>query len=504
MASDGTKRGDPVRHRTAPVRPGIRLQLIVSLAALMLLAFVPLYVAVASLTQTTLRNERASAARSLGRAVAAHVSEARRNRPDQLVQPLLDSEIGSVGLEAIAAYSPQGRLVARAGETHALDALPDQVPIEIERARTVTTSRGRALEVLVPGSGGPVIALLRTDDEAGHGRPLLRLVGLYTAAFALALLVFAYLGLTRMLVRPIDQLSNAARRVSEGARALEVPLAGPREIAQLGSSFAEMTRRLRAEEQELRSKVDQLQTATQELKSAQRTIVRSERLATVGRLAAGLAHEIGNPISAILGFEDLLLSGGLEPEEQRDFLERMKKETERISRVLRQLLDFARSPATPAGQAPEPPAPVVEAVQDVSSLLRPHKALRDIELATDIDPALPVARIARSQLVQVLLNLLLNAADATGPGGKIVVRAQRCEFGVRIEVQDNGPGIRPDVRDKLFEPFVTTKEVGVGTGLGLAICRNLVEAEGGSITVQDAPGGRGALFVIELPIDSSL
>jgi signal transduction histidine kinase len=411
---------------------------------------------------------------------------------------LLDAEIGLGGLDAIAVYDPAGRLVAKAGEPHAIGALPDTVPPEVERSQVLLTPKGRALEVLVPGARGPVVALLRVDDEVGRAGPLLRLVALYTAVFGLALLVFAYMALTRMLVRPIDELSAAARRVSEGARTLQVPASGPREVAQLGTAFADMTRRLCDEEEKLRRKIDELQSATEELKSAQSTLVRSERLASVGRLAAGLAHEIGNPISAILGFEDLLLSGGLEPEEQRDFLERMKKETERIHRVLRQLLDFARPAAPVRAEQPEAPGSVPDAVEDVCALLRPHKAFRDVDVRVEVESGLPLVGFSRSQMVQVLLNLMLNAADATGPGGKVLIRVKPSKLGVRVEVEDSGPGIRQDVRDKLFEPFVTTKDVGDGTGLGLAICRGLVEAAGGTISAGDAPQ-QGALFAIDLP-----
>jgi len=480
------------------MKPGIRLQLLLLLAALMALAFVPLFFAVASLTQTTLRSVRASSARSLGRSVAAHVSEARIHRNDEGLQPLLDSQIGAVGLEAVGVYSRQGRLVARAGVPHALAFLPHEVPVDVERTRTLATSDGRALEVLVPGTTGPVVAMLRIDDESGRAGPLLRLVALYTGVFALGLLVFTYIVVTRTLVRPIDQLAAAARRVTEGAPTLEVPGEGPREIAQLAVAFAEMTRRLREEEAALRSKIDELERATAELASAQSTIIRAERLASVGRLAAGLAHEIGNPISAILGFEDLLLSGGLEPEEQRDFLERMKRETERINRVLRQLLDFARPAAAPRTQEPEAPGSVADTVRDVAELVRPHKAFREVSLELELTNDLPLVTFPRSQLTQVLLNLLLNAADAAGHHGKVRVRAERAATTVLLMVEDDGPGIRADVREKLFEPFVTTKDVGAGTGLGLAVCRGLIEAAGGTISADDSELG-GARFTVELP-----
>jgi len=199
-----------VDREHAQVKPGIRLQLVVLLAGLMVLAFVPLYFAVAGLTQTTLRNARASSARALGRAVGAHVSESRRTRADHELQALLDAEIGAVGLEAVAVYSRDGRVLAKAGEFAAVPLLPASVPPETERTQTLSTPKGPALEVLIPGDRGPVVALLRIDDEAGRAGPLLRLVALYTCAFAVALLLFTYMALTRMLVRPIDQLSEVA------------------------------------------------------------------------------------------------------------------------------------------------------------------------------------------------------------------------------------------------------------------------------------------------------
>ncbi len=482
------------------MRPGVRLQILLALTGLLVLAFVPLFFAVASLTRSTLQATRDNSARSLGRAIAGHVSDARRTRDADRLDALLQAEIGGGGLAAIAVYAPDGRQVARAGPAEEADAMPIAVPPDVERTRTVFTPHGRALEVLVPGVDGPVVALLRTDDEAARVGPLVRLFALYMGCFAVALLVFAYIVLTRLIVRPIDALSRAARRVSEGARDLEVPRAGARELAELGASLSEMTARLRAEEEELRRKVDALERATDELKRAQGTLVRSERLASVGRLAAGLAHEIGNPISAMMGLQDLLLAGGLDADEQRDFLERMKRETERIHRVLRQLLDFARPGARSDDADAAPAGCVADAVDDACALVRPQKIFRDVQLDTEVEPGLPLVAMSREQLVQVLLNLLMNAGDASGGRGRVLVRAVRHAEVVRIEVQDDGPGIRVDIRDRLFEPFVTTKDVGTGTGLGLAVCRGLVEAAGGSINVEHPD--IGARFVIDLPVSS--
>jgi signal transduction histidine kinase len=226
--------------------------------------------------------------------------------------------------------------------------------------------------------------------------------------------------------------------------------------------------------------------------------VRSERLASVGRLAAGLAHEVGNPTSALIGMQDLLLEGGLDEATQRDFLQRMRRETERINRILRDLLQFARPAAAPEGRDREP-GNVEAAVYDTVTLVSPQKSMKDVALEVDVFPDLPLVSMSREHLVQVLLNLLLNAADACGERGRIVVRAAPVSQGVRIVVEDTGPGVAPNVRDRLFEPFVTTKDVGKGTGLGLAVCRGLVEADGGTI-VLDAEYTKGARFVIELPM----
>jgi signal transduction histidine kinase len=333
--------------------------------------------------------------------------------------------------------------------------------------------------------------------------PLIRLLGLYMGIFAFALLVFTYIAMTRLVVDPIERLSRAAGKVAEGARRLEAPRAGARELAELGESLARMTERLRADEERLRLKIAETERFAAELKGAQERLVRSERLASVGRLAAGLAHELGNPIAAILGFEELLLAGGLDEAEQRDFLARMKRETERIHRILRDLLDFARPATSVRGDALDPPAQgsVPGAIEAALSLVRPQKALRDVAITTDLDPSLPLVPLSDERLVQVLLNLLFNAADAVPKdGGAISVRARRTSEGVRIEVEDNGPGVAPSIRDRLFEPFVTTKDVGKGTGLGLAVCRGLAESVGGTVAAEEG-ATRGARFVLTLPAE---
>jgi signal transduction histidine kinase len=353
-----------------------------------------------------------------------------------------------------------------------------------------------------------VVARLQTDDDADRASPLVRLVALYMITFALALLTFAYFALTRLIVRPLDALVRAADRVATGSRFLNVPRAGASELSELGVSLQTMTERRVLEEDALRAKVDELTRTTARLTEAQHQLVRSEQMASVGRLSAGLAHEIGNPLAAILGMEDLLLEGGVSPEEQRDFLVRMKSETERINGVIHDLLDFARPEGGATSiQIPAQPADVTDVVEDVFALVRPQKPFKTVRLALDVEEGV-VVHIALSpqRLTQVLLNVLLNAgsAIASRDGGArdddvVAVRIRRQTGRARIEVEDTGPGVPESMRERVFEPFVTTKDVGEGTGLGLAVCRGVVEAAGGTIAIDGSYRG-GTRVVIEIPL----
>lgn len=497
------------------MRLGIRLQLVVALGALLILAFVPLYFAFAGLTRATMTSVRESSARALGRAVAGHLAEARATSSEPRLRELSAAQIGPGGVSAIGIFDAQGAPITAVGEGDAVKAIPAAIRPGSEELLRVKTRRGDAILVVVPGLGteGGVAVVVGTDPSTIPSAPLFRLVGLYTGTVALALLLFAYIALTRLVVRPIDELSGAASRVAEGALRLDVPRGGARELSELGSSLAQMTARLRADGEELRAKIAEVERYAADLESAQKRLVRSERLASVGRLSAGLAHEIGNPIAAILGFQEILLEGGLDEAEQRDFLRRMKRETERINRVVRDLLDFAR-PSIQAlkkdgSVAPGPPGSVESAARDALALIAPQPSARGVMLAVEMDPDLPLVALSSEGLVQVILNLVLNAVhEVPKPGGRVVIRAKRKPRGgeqpsegallVRIEVEDNGPGVAPEVRETLFEPFVTTKDVGEGTGLGLAVCRGLVEGAGGTIALEDASSG-GALFILELP-----
>ena len=319
--------------------------------------------------------------------------------------------------------------------------------------------------------------------------------------FALALLVIAYTTLTRAIVRPIEQLARAADRVASGARDLELPATGATEVVELGASVRAMATRLLAEEHALRAKVDELTRTTKHLSETREQLAGSERMASVGRLAAGVAHEIGNPIAAIMGMHDLIADDQTDEETRADFLRRMRKETERINVVVRDLLDYARPEDDGPTSVRAVDADVAEVAADALALVRPQKDFKSLTTDVAITPGLRIA-LSPQRLTQVLLNLILNAgaalASASGAAASSVMRAARTNAIIRIEIDDNGPGVPSELRDRIFDPFVTTKDVGAGTGLGLAVCRGIVEGAKGKIYV-DATYTDGARFVVEIP-----
>jgi two-component system, NtrC family, sensor kinase len=481
---------------------GLRPQLLVLLGGLLVLTFAPLHLALSTYTQVTLRQLDDAQAHALGHTLAAFVRRSASHvSAEELIGELEAGAFDSALVAASLSTGPRGgaRREVAFGEGALLDALQKAAAQE-ELPRMLRVHERRFWALAVPTEHGPALLAIDADRSSARGGSLIGMFGLYAFLIAVSLLTLAYFVLTRRIVRPLEALSRAAQSVTLGSRRLSVPAANARELDELGVSLQRMTDTLLAEERSLRDNVAALERARAELESAQTELVRSERLASVGRLAAGLAHEIGNPIAAMMGLVDLLLTGDLEPHERRDFLERMRSETERVHRILKDLLAFAR-PAQRRGSASSPSGDVESAVHDTAALVVHQPSLRDVELHIDVFPGLPPVTLASERLSQVLLNLILNAGDALQgrTGARIGVVARANDAGVAVVVEDNGPGVPPDVAAQIFEPFFTTKEVGKGSGLGLSVCQGLVSAAGGSLRLDPLPGV-GARFIVQLPL----
>ncbi|HKO95136.1 MAG TPA: histidine kinase dimerization/phospho-acceptor domain-containing protein, partial [Polyangiaceae bacterium] len=388
--------------------PGLRLQLLLLLGGLLLLTFLPLQLALATYTQITLRRLDDSQARALAQVVGAYVEEATQRQPPAELLANLRRHAPLSGLVAATAPTGEGGPPIEFGDPATLAALA--VPAPSAEPRLLRVAEQRLLAFDVPSATGSVRLAISAESASSRGGTLIRAFALYALLMASSLLILAYFALTHLIVRPLDGLSSAAQSVTLGSRQLLVPETRVRELSELGSSLKRMTDRLLAKEDSLRQQIDEVERTTRELDKAQRELVRSERLASVGRLAAGLAHEIGNPVAAMIGLADLVLDGGLSPEEQRDFIKRMRAEIERVNRTLRDLLQFARPPRE-GSDAPLAPGDVERAIHDTAALVMHQDSLRDLELGIDVEPGLPRVTLGSEQLIQVVLNLILNAAD---------------------------------------------------------------------------------------------
>jgi C4-dicarboxylate-specific signal transduction histidine kinase len=351
----------------------------------------------------------------------------------------------------------------------------------------VALAAAGASAVVLLALGLPLLARRALDGE--------RFVALVLFSSAAAAGVASLL-LHRLVAGPLEGLLATAGRL--GARdAAGLPVLGESGAHGLPSAavaFERVASALEEERGRLAAKVEELTHANHALAEARESLLRSEKLATVGRLAAGLAHEVGNPLGAVTGYAERArarLPPDADPE-LSDALTRIGSAAERIDRTVRGLLDFAR-PASPALGPVE-----LRAVLEASlGLARVQGRFRHVEVALELGPRLPQVVADEHQLTQVFVNLFLNAGDALGGTGRVWVRARPAGERVVVEVEDSGPGIAPGDLARIFDPFFTTKEPGQGTGLGLAISHRILESMGGEIGASAAPGA-GARFTLQL------
>ncbi len=317
-------------------------------------------------------------------------------------------------------------------------------------------------------------------------------VAIFVGFGALIVLVFGTAFLTFLVIRPLRAINVATERAAEGDLASPIALVPSNELGRVATSFNSMLIRLKSSREELERKVAELERANIELQATRDSLVRSEKLASVGQLSAGIAHEIGNPLAALSGFNELLVDEDLEPEVARDILERSGVQLERIREVIRNLLDFSREEGGVEPTATSLVRVVDEAVSLVGALPRART------VAIDVGPLEgPPIRAVASAVVQVLVNLCMNALDALGDGGSIEIRRFDHDDRIELVVSDDGPGVKAEDRARLFDPFFTTKAPGEGTGLGLAICARIMEAQGGSIELLDAETGASFRLTFE-------
>ena len=387
--------------------------------------------------------------------------------------------------------TPQGK---RAIGTRVSKEVREHVLIEgkkwIDRAFVVSDWYITAYEPIEDISGERVGMLYVGVLEAKYvavRRKALSLFILFTVA-GISLAIGLGYSLEGRIMWPVHRLIKASAQVSQGNLSPEIGPISKGEIGVLQKTFREMLTSLQER--------DRRQKAESEIR-----LLQSEKQASIGKLAAGVAHEINNPLTGVLTFTHMLLRREDLGDDVRSDLQKIAGATDRVRKIVKGLLDFSRQTKLD----PEP-VEVNRLVRSALSLVENQALVKGVSLKFEPGETLPVVTGDRGQLQGVILNITLNALDATEPGGTIILSTgigvsanKPHQKGVEIAVADTGCGIPPENLDKLFDPFFTTKEIGQGTGLGLAVSYGIVGRHGGTIRVQSEVA-HGSTFTIWLPI----
>jgi signal transduction histidine kinase len=320
--------------------------------------------------------------------------------------------------------------------------------------------------------------------------------------------VIAFFRMGKLIARPIDRLVGLADQYGDREEALfALDNDNPgNEFGRLAHSLNSMLARIEDDRKKMVQSVVKLEEVNKKLVATRQDVIRAEKLASVGRLAAGLAHEIGNPIGVVQGYLGLLKQKNLTPSEYEDFVCRSESELQRINKLVRQLLDFSRSSSGRRKNV------FIHAVlYDLVEMMQSQPCMREIEIGVNYAAGRDGVRADPDQIRQVFFNCLLNAVDsmASGdnPGKVITITTQIVEIEINtvmqstIEVRlaDTGTGIAKDDLDNIFDPFFTTKEPGKGTGLGLSVAYSIIEGCGGSMRIESKVG-KGTTVFVALPL----
>ncbi|HEY5233321.1 MAG TPA: ATP-binding protein [Verrucomicrobiae bacterium] len=333
--------------------------------------------------------------------------------------------------------------------------------------------------------------LLSSYEASQHAlektKQVLLLVSFCAILFGAAVIWF----LVNRVTHPLLELRDSAEAVGRGDFSRRVPVRSNDECGKLAVAFNQMTENV----QQSRA---QLEKTVETLKGTQEQLIQSEKLSAVGEFVAGVAHELNNPLAAVMGFSEILKDTDV-GEQPKRYLEMIFKSAQRCQKIVQSLLSFARR------HAPErKPVSVNKLVETVLEIVAYPLRTSNIEVVTHFDPKLPVVMADEHQIQQVFLNIVNNARQAleahqNQSGARIKITTETCQPNVRVIIEDNGPGIPEENLRRIFDPFFTTKEVGKGTGLGLSLCYGMIKEHGGNIKPTSRPG-EGATFTIELPI----
>lgn len=334
----------------------------------------------------------------------------------------------------------------------------------------------------------------------------LEVVLFYGGFFVVAISFLLCLILYNFVTKPISLLVDGMNKLSRGDMDYRINLNTKDEIGMLANSFNSMVEELKQYRDKMenwtKNLEEEVQKKTAEIVRAQEQLINAEKLASLGRMAAGVAHELNSPLTGIVTFAHLMAKR-IPPENAQDAedLKVIIDQAERCSKIVRGLLGFSRKTASEKAHVD-----MNTLIENTLSMVRNQAKFYNITFDVRLDKSIPEVNADPNQIQQVFLNLLINAADAMEEKGKITISSRMIEDGadrfVELEFTDTGPGIPEEIRSKVFEPFFTTKPAGKGTGLGLAVSYGIIKKHEGQIFVKSEPG-HGASFFIRLPVNKT-
>lgn len=338
-----------------------------------------------------------------------------------------------------------------------------------------------------------------------------RQMAIYTTLAVVIIGVICAVFVMRVVGKPIAALKHGTEELTQGDLGYQIKVDSNDELGELAESFNVMSLRLRAAHEEItswaRTLENRVDEKSKELQRAHDHVVHVEKMASIGKMAAVVAHEINNPLSGILTYSKLLKKWvqKVNADDERrkeigDCLTLIESESKRCGDLVKNLLTFSRS--APMNLAW---TNVNQIVDRCVRLVQHQLEIGSVQLQCDLADEVPMMHCDPAQIEQVLLALMMNALDAMPRGGNLLLRTRSLPQSrqVELQVRDDGMGIPPELLPRLFEPFLTTKETGKGVGLGLAISKTIIERHGGEIEVESQPG-RGTTFYVFLPVDASV
>jgi len=380
-------------------------------------------------------------------------------------------------------------------------------PIENQPACSNAACHAHPAEQQILGVLDTNLSLAKADVQLAESS---RRMIAYTGCALLLIALLSWFFIWKVVGHPVKALERGTERLAAGDLGYQIEVHSNDEIGELANSFNGMSRQLHSEHNEnvawthtLEQRVEQ---KARELKRAHEHALHTEKMASIGKMAAVLAHEINNPLSGILTYAKLLHKwidredgGRAHRQEICDSLDLIASESRRCGDLVRNLLTFSRT--TPINLQP---ANLNQVVDRSLRLVQHQLDLAGIQVQSQLDPDLPPVICDAAQVEQVILALVMNALDAMPQGGNlwIVTSFSHEPDHVRIVVRDDGSGIPPEILPRIFEPFLTTKETGRGVGLGLAISHSILERHNGSIAVE-SEAGHGTTFTVILPWDAA-